>query len=179
MSTSSPLERLLPDRETVRQTFAQFPSGVACIGAIVGGEQEGLIVSSFTVGISMDPPLVSFAVQEGSRTWSLLREAPHLGVSIMARHHDRLIRQMASKDRMHRFDNVDVSVAQSGAIFLFGSPVWLECRLFHQVTAGDHTLVLLEVEGLGFDANVDPLVFHRSAFPFLSAQEVDSGDSRV
>jgi flavin reductase (DIM6/NTAB) family NADH-FMN oxidoreductase RutF len=164
------LDRHRPDPSLLRQTFALFPSGVACIGAVVDGSPEALVASSFTVGVSLDPPLVSFAVQNGSTTWPILRDAAHLGVSVMASDHDVICRRIASKDRAARFDGVATHVAESGALLLMGSPVWLECRIHSEVPAGDHHLVLLEVEGLGLNPELNPLVFHRSSF--TSTREV-------
>ncbi|WES63243.1 flavin reductase family protein [Microbacter sp. GSS18] len=158
------LERKLPDPALLRQTFALFPSGVACIGAVVDGTNEALVASSFTVGVSLDPPLVSFAVQNSSQTWPIIRSAGRIGVSVMASDHDAICRQIASKDRAKRFDGVDTHIAESGALLLMGSPVWLECTIYSEVPAGDHHLVLLEVDGLGLNPDLNPLVFHRSGF---------------
>lgn len=158
------LERKLPDPLLLRQTFALFPSGVACIGAVVDGANEALIASSFTVGVSLEPPLVSFAVQNGSQTWPIIRRAERIGISVMASDHEAVCRQIASKDRARRFDGVDTHIAESGALFLMGSPVWLECSIYSEVPAGDHHMVLLEVDGLGLNPELNPLVFHRSSF---------------
>jgi flavin reductase (DIM6/NTAB) family NADH-FMN oxidoreductase RutF len=158
------LERKLPDTQLLRQTFALFPSGVACIGAVVDGMNEALVASSFTVGVSLDPPLVSFAVQNSSQTWPVIRTVSQIGISVMASDHEEVCRRIASKDRARRFDGVDTHVGESGALFLMGSPVWLECRIYSEVPAGDHTMVLLEVDGLGLNPELNPLVFHRSGF---------------
>lgn len=158
------LERKTPDAQLLRQTFALFPSGVACIGAVVDGGNEALIASSFTVGVSLDPPLVSFAVQNGSQTWPVIRRAARIGISVMASDHEAVCRQIASKDRTRRFEGVETHIGESGALFLMGSPVWLECSIYSEVPAGDHHLVLLEVDGLGLNPELNPLVFHRSGF---------------
>ena len=50
----------------IRQAFYNFPSGVAAICAVVDGVPKGLAASSFTVGVSLEPPLVSVAVQNSS-----------------------------------------------------------------------------------------------------------------
>lgn len=158
------LERRGVDPGLLRQTFSLFPSGVACIGAQVDGQPEALVASSFTVGVSLDPPLVSFAVQNTSTTWPTIRTARRIGISVMASDHDAICRQIASKNKEHRFDGVETHVGESGALFLFGAPVWLECKRYSEVPAGDHTLVLLEVDGLGLNPELRPLVFHASGF---------------
>ena len=47
---------------TLREAFGHFPSGVIAIAAEVGGTRVGLAASTF-VPVSLDPPLVSFCVQ--------------------------------------------------------------------------------------------------------------------
>jgi flavin reductase (DIM6/NTAB) family NADH-FMN oxidoreductase RutF len=153
-----------PNPQLLRETFSLFPSGVACIGAVVDGERQALVASSFTVGVSLEPPLVSFAVQNSSSTWPVIRRSESIGISVMASSHSRIVRQIASRDKAHRFDDVDTHISAAGALFVPDSPVWLECSIYAEVPAGDHHLVLLEVNGLGLDSELPPLVFHRSRF---------------
>lgn len=154
----------------LRQAFSEFPQGMVVIAAEIGtGHPEALVASTLTVGVSLDPPLVSFAVQHTSSTWPRLRkEAMHLGISVMGGEQSGLCRQIASKDRARRFDGVDFT-ADDGAISIEGSPLWMKTRIHSQFPAGDHDLVVLEVLDLkradGTQAESTPgLVFHRSEF---------------
>ena len=67
----------------LREAFSQFPQGMVLVAAEIDGVRHGLVASTFTVGVSLDPPLVSFAVQHSSRTWPSLREHGHLGVTML------------------------------------------------------------------------------------------------
>lgn len=156
------------DAQSLRRTFALFPSGVAAVAAEQDGVPEVLVASSFQVGISADPPLVLFAVQHGSRTWPRLRRAPTLGVSVLGEGHDALCRQLAAKEG-DRFAGVDVAVTAHGSILLHGAPVWLECHVEREVPAGDHDVVLLRVLGARTDPATPPLIFHASRFRGLAA----------
>lgn len=46
----------------LRAAFAQFPQGIVVVGAEINGSPQGLVASTFTVGVSLEPPLVTFAV---------------------------------------------------------------------------------------------------------------------
>jgi flavin reductase (DIM6/NTAB) family NADH-FMN oxidoreductase RutF len=155
------------DDKRLRGVFAQFPSGLAAICASVDGAPDGFVVASFQVGISLDPPLVSFAVMRESRTWTRLRGAPRLGVSVLAASQSAIVRQLASKTR-DRFDGVAHEVLDGGAIVLDGSPVTFNTSLEHEYDAGDHAMILLRIHGLDIEDDVAPLIFHRSSFHALS-----------
>jgi len=163
------------DTNELRQAFSHFPSGVVALLAEVDGETHGMVASAFTVGVSMDPPLVSCAVQRSSTTWPLLRGAERSGVTALAEGQGGLARQISGKDRSRRFEGVQLRETGSTARFIDGTPLWLECRLYAEHEAGDHTIALLEVTALGVLPDLEPLVFHRSDFRSLQLAPNDLG----
>ena len=151
----------------LRRAFSRFPSGIAALCAMVDGEPQGIVASSFTVGVSMDPPLVLFAVQNTSRTWPLLRGAARIGVSVLGSGHEGICRQIASKSG-DRFAGLSLHTDDSGSLFLDRAALWLECSVENEIPAGDHAVVLLRVHGhAAHDDAREPLVFHGSAFRHL------------
>lgn len=174
MTTIARAAAVSPD--ALRETFSHFPQGVALIGAEVAGAPLGLVASTVTAGVSLDPPLISVAVQTTSSAWPLLRTAPTLGISLLGAHQSLLARQLASKDRASRFAGIDPEITADGALTIPGSPAYLWTRLYNEVEAGDHTLALLEIlntrsradtgpdAGPDTGSDTDALVFHRSAF---------------
>lgn len=153
----------------LREVFSNFPQAVVLIAAEVAGQPEGLIASTFTVGISLDPPLVAVAIQHTSSTWPRLSAAPRLGITLIGDAHAPLTRQLAGADRHHRFDGVDLHRDADGALTLPGAPAWMTTRIHDQIRAGDHDLILLEVLDLGTAPGVAPVIFHRSSFRKLAA----------
>ncbi|MCU1473028.1 flavin reductase family protein [Amnibacterium sp.] len=159
---------LLPPYEAdlrhLRRTFASIPSSVVAVLAEADGVLHALVASTFTVGVSGVPPLVSLAVQRTSQTWPLLRTARSLGISVFAANQESLVRQLSSPERQNRFHGVPIRSTGSSARFIAGAVAWFECSLWNEVPAGDHTVALLEVHALGADAETEPLVFHSSEF---------------
>ncbi|WP_235736265.1 flavin reductase family protein [Nocardioides alcanivorans] len=154
------------DPKRLREAFGIFPSGVVAVAAEVDGRPVGLAASSFS-SVSLDPPLVSFSVANGSKTWPDLRRAGHLGVTILAAHHGAVCRQLAGPPEQ-RFDGVESTTNDAGAITLDDGLARFDCSIFREVEAGDHTIVLLELHGVEHADDSQPLVFHRSGFSRLS-----------
>jgi flavin reductase (DIM6/NTAB) family NADH-FMN oxidoreductase RutF len=150
------------DPAQLRQAFGIFPSGVVAVAAEVAGAYVGLAASSFT-SVSLDPPLVSFSIANTSKTWPDLRQASHLGVTVLADHHGAVARQLAGPvDR--RFADVAVSVTSEGAVTLDEGLATFDTTIYRELEAGDHTIVLLELHAVQHVDHSLPLVFHRSQF---------------
>ena len=149
---------------TVRRAFALFPSGVVSLVAVVDGHEVGMVASSFTVGVSADPPLVSVAIQRTSTSWPRLRASASIGVSVFAEDQAALARQMAGPDRDRRFEGVTLLSTRSDARFVEGAATWFECTVHDEVDAGDHTVAFLEVVAVRTAEALRPLVFQGSGF---------------
>lgn len=152
---------------SLREAFGHFPSGVIAIAAEVGGTRVGLAASTF-VPVSLDPPLVSFCVQNSSTTWPTLVDAPFLGISVLGESHDEAARTLAAKTG-DRFAGLETTSSEHGAVFIHGTSVWLESAIEQQIPAGDHVIVVLRVNAITVHDDVPPIVFHRSAFRKLGA----------
>jgi flavin reductase (DIM6/NTAB) family NADH-FMN oxidoreductase RutF len=155
------------DPQRLREAFGTFPSGVVAVAAEVDGQLVGLAASSFT-SVSLDPPLVSFSIANTSKTWPDLRRAAHLGVTVLAAHHGDVCRQLAGPVE-RRFDGVDLSASDDGAVTLDGGLARFDCTVYREVEAGDHTIVLLRLHAVEHLVDAaHPLVFHRSSFGRLA-----------
>lgn len=151
----------------LREAFGHVPSGVAALCTLVDGAPQGIVASTFTVGVSLDPPLAMFAVQKSSRTWPLIRAGGQIGVSVLAAGQAEACRQIASKSA-DRFAGIGLTATERGALFLSDAGLWLDCSVETEVPAGDHTVVLLRVHGHSVgDNSGDPLIFQGSEFRSL------------
>jgi flavin reductase (DIM6/NTAB) family NADH-FMN oxidoreductase RutF len=160
--TSTNFDAVSTDAASVRKAFGRFPSGLAALCAEVDGEATGIVASSFSVGVSFDPALVMFSVQNSSTTWPVLRLAPTVGVSILGEDHDGVAAQLASRSG-HRFRDLETLRSESGSLFIAGSSLMMNCTIVSETPAGDHHIVLLEVKSL-LVGESEPLIHHGSSF---------------
>ncbi|MER5185607.1 flavin reductase family protein [Streptomyces sp. NPDC002896] len=150
----------------LRRVYGAFPSGLTTLAALVDGSPVGMVASSFT-SVSVDPPLVSVCIQLTSSTWPRLRDRSVIGLSVLAAGQERQCRSLAGREQ-HRFDDVDWSADEDGAVYIAGSVAWMECTVHEIVRAGDHDIVLLRMQAARLNGPA-PLVFHGSAFHALAA----------
>ncbi|MFJ6569544.1 flavin reductase family protein [Streptomyces sp. NPDC091292] len=152
--------------DVLRGAYGRFPSGVTAVCGLVDARPAGIAASSFT-SVSLRPPLVSVCVARTSTTWPVLRQASHLGVSVLAEDQGPVARALAARSP-DRFASVDWVAEPRGSVFVLGAALWLECRITEEIPAGDHTIALLEVDRLSPHATVPPVVFHASTFRSLA-----------
>jgi len=158
------------DPKVVREAFGHFPSGVAAIAAVYSEKPHVIVASSFSVGVSLEPPLAAFFVQKTSSTWNELSKASRLGVSILSVEHAAICRQLASQDKDARFQNVQTTATREGALHILGASLWFDCSVFDVHPAGDHYAVQLLIHDLSLEKETAPLIFHSSQFTRLAAQ---------
>ena len=154
------------DSQVLREAYGTFPSGVTALCAMIDGAPVGMAASSFT-SVSMDPPLVSICVANTSSTWARLRPSARLGVSVLAAGHEPAARQLSAKTG-DRFAGLGLEVTDAGAVLIEESAAWLDCSLYQEIPAGDHSMLLLRIEALRTFPDQHPLVFHASTFRQLA-----------
>lgn len=177
MNSSTPFASAT-DPGALKRAYSCFPSGVVAVCRRDGsGAPVGMSASAFTT-VSLDPPLVSICVRRESATWPLLRDAGgnaggarpvQLGISVFAADQGDACRQLAGPPP-DRFTGWTPLAHPDGALFIPGATAHLVCTVSAEMPAGDHTIVLLQIESLRSDSEVEPLVFHASTFRALEAR---------
>ncbi|MFF7945095.1 flavin reductase family protein [Nocardia gamkensis] len=158
--------------EVLRDAFGRHPAGVVFVGAIVDGEACGFAASSF-VPVSLDPPLVSFCVQNTSTTWPRLAPSESLGISVLSEEQKDAIRSLSAKTG-DRFVDVTVTTSANNAVFVDSCGLWLEGVIEQTVKAGDHVIVVVRLTDITIHSEqTSPVIFYRSVCRVL-APEIDS-----
>jgi len=154
-----------PDISRLRRLYGRYPTGVAALCALREGVPVGIVATSFTP-VSMDPALVSICVQHTSTTWPVLSSGDHLGISVLSSEHQTASRQLSAKGT-DRFKGLSWFASDSDAVFLEDAAAWFDCSISSSVPAGDHDVVILQVNLAAIDESSTPLIFHDSGYRTL------------
>ncbi|MFC4535814.1 flavin reductase family protein [Sphaerisporangium dianthi] len=151
------------DGGTFRQALAVHAAGVVVITAQSDGVPVGLTATSFT-SVSLDPPLVSFYVDQRSTTWPWLRSADHFAVNVLAGDQAELAARFARKGVDRFAEPTRWRPGPLGAPLLRDVAAHLLCLPYDTFNVGDHVLVV----GLVAEAEVHdpdrPLLYHQGRF---------------
>jgi flavin reductase (DIM6/NTAB) family NADH-FMN oxidoreductase RutF len=152
----------IDDRGQVRaDRFKDAMSRLAasvCVATVDNGVEGRAVTIASLISLSLDPPLIAFALSNESRTRALLRDGAQVGISVLQAGQRDVAVRYASRDRrgerladagLHRW---------SGVWVVEGSNAWLASRMIEQVNVGDHTLYVLAVDSASSHGGA-PLVY--------------------
>jgi flavin reductase (DIM6/NTAB) family NADH-FMN oxidoreductase RutF len=135
------------DNASFRRAAGQFASGIVVVTTRGG---HAMTVSAFT-SVSLDPPLVLFCAEKIARFHDAVLAEGSWAVSILAEDDEKTARWLATRGRPldGQLDGVACHPGPAtGAPLLDDALAVLECRTTAVHDAGDHTIVVGEVEAV-------------------------------
>lgn len=153
------------DPDTFRAVLGRFATGVTVVTTRDGeGRDHGMTVSAFA-SVSLTPPLVLACIAHTAEMHASINESAHFGVSILAASQEALSRRF-SDSLPDRFDGVGYRRGESGVILLDDALAQLECTVSARHPAGDHTIIIGQVES-GTVRHGVPLLYYRGGYAQL------------
>lgn len=150
-----------------RAVLGRFASGVTVLTARTSqGEDHGMTASAFC-SVSLVPPLVLACVDHDTEMHGIIAVGKHFGVSILGEGQEALSRRFAELPT-DRFDGIGYTRAESGVILLDDAIAHLECRCTARHPAGDHDIIVGEVQWADV-SNGRPLLYYRGGYTQLDA----------
>ncbi len=148
-----------------RSVLGRFPSGVTVVTTKAGdSSDEGMTVSAFS-SVSLDPPLVLICIEKTASAYDALTTAPGFVVNILSASQEQVARRFSIVD-IDRFEGVGYSRSQNGLAVLDDVLGVIECATFAMHDAGDHTIIVGEVEAARAQ-NGTPLLYYRGGYAQL------------
>ena len=145
-----------------RSVFRDHAARVVVVTATGEPTPAGFTATSLT-SVSLQPPMVSFAVARTASAWKTVSRSRRLGVHLLAHDQDRLATTFATSG-IDRFAEVRWRPAPGGEPLIEGCAAYLSCRVVQHVPAGDHVLVLARVAEARLDRSGSPLIYHDGSY---------------
>lgn len=158
-----PVTSQLPEtavQRAFRGAMGQVTSSVSVVTTLTEGVPHGTTVSAF-MSLSMDPPMLTFALDRGSNLLTRLGVGSVVGVNVLAAHHDQVALRFAGKGG-DKFADVPWRV-ENGAPALHDRHAWVALRITQLVEAGDHVLLIGDVTGADATPSA-PLTYWKRTF---------------
>ena len=159
--------------DNFRSVIGRFASGITVVTAVDdAGTLHGMTATAFA-SVSLVPPLVLVCVDAEATMHAVLSQAQNFAISFLAAEQEELSRRFGSGEpqrggipEAERFEGVGYTRAASGAPLLNDALAHIECRVHGRHTAGDHMIVIGEVESaIAHDAR--PLLYYRGGYTQL------------
>jgi flavin reductase (DIM6/NTAB) family NADH-FMN oxidoreductase RutF len=153
------------DADLFRHVLGRFATGVTIVTTRDhDGRDHGMTVSAFS-SLSLDPPLVLVCIAHDATMAPVMQDAPSFVVNFLADAQETLSRRFAGK-LDDRFAGIGFSRSLGDLAILDDVLAWLECRVVDRHEAGDHTIVMGEVEHAGA-RDGRPLLYYRGGYATL------------
>jgi len=110
-----------------------------------------------------------WSIRKAASSIEAFTQSGGFSVSVLSQPHQSLARQFSSGEMAARFSGVDVVRQNSERLRLTQAVAWFDCSLHQLVDAGDHHIVIGQVQDFGW-RDAAALGFWRSQFVELQAQ---------
>lgn len=150
------------DPADYRKALSCFATGVTVVTARWQDADWGMTCNSFS-SVSLEPRLVLWSIRKAASSLDAFTRSGGFTVSVLSQPQHGLARQFASGDMASRFADVPTQRLDSERLRLAGALAWFDCTLHQLVDAGDHHIVIGQVQQFGWH-DAAALGFWRSQF---------------
>jgi flavin reductase (DIM6/NTAB) family NADH-FMN oxidoreductase RutF len=128
------------------------------------GSDQGMTVSAFS-SLSLDPPLILICIEKSASVHNALTRAKGFVVNILSSKQEQIARRFAIID-IDRFEGVGFTRSVDGYAMLEDVLAVIECRRRALHDAGDHTIIVGEVDSSRTEDG-SPLLYYRGGYAQL------------
>lgn len=150
------------DPADYRKALSCFATGVTVVTAHWQGMDWGMTCNSFS-SVSLEPRLVLWSIRKAASSLEAFTRSGGFTVSVLSQPQHGLARQFATGEMAARFAGVPAQRLASERLRLSEALAWFDCTLHQLVDAGDHHIVIGQVQQFGWH-DAAALTFWRSQF---------------
>jgi flavin reductase (DIM6/NTAB) family NADH-FMN oxidoreductase RutF len=134
----------------IKDAMSCFTTGVTVVTTHDQGQDWGMTCNSFNT-VSLDPPLVLWSIRRNSFSHAAFASADGYVVNVLAAHQRDLALRFAKGSQAERFADLPLQRV-NGMVRLPEVLAWFACRTVDRVAAGDHDILIGEVQDFGLQA---------------------------
>ncbi|WP_061961434.1 flavin reductase family protein [Demequina flava] len=149
------------DPNHLREALGAMATSVTVVTTHHEGERYGFTANSFT-SVSSSPPLVAVFLAETADSYRAFCEAERVAINILAEGQGDVASHFARKNN-DKFGEVALAEEHVDLPVIDGHMAALKGRIAHRDDAGDHLMLLIEVEAVCTSENA-PLVYQNRAY---------------
>ena len=149
------------DSKEYRNALSRFATGVVIVTTTYEGRKFGITVNSFS-SVSLSPPMVLWSPDKSSERHEAFVNTAHYAVHILSAEQKPICDAFAKSP--FAFDQFDHTNNKDGIPILNNCLAVFECQTSAMVDAGDHTVILGQVDNVQIHKTGDSLIFAHGAF---------------
>ena len=154
------------DKKRLKEVAGSFPTGVTVITIeMPSGDTHGMTASSF-LSLSLNPPMILFAVKKENEITSYLKKGKKMGISILSE--DML-------DESNHFANIKlmkkppVFCDEDEVKILKGSVAWYSVVITKIYDEGDHKIIICGIDNLDIKSKKKTLLYYRGGYSKIAS----------
>jgi len=153
------------DANIKKQVLRTFTYGLYAVSCASESEVN-IFTANWLTQVSFDPPLVAVSIENASKSLPMILRSGAFTVNVLRSGERELAGKLGKSALKHpaKLDGIGFDIGEKGCPILREALAWVDCEVRHTVEAGDSTLVVGEVVGIGMLGDGLPLTMNEAGF---------------
>ena len=153
----------------IKDAMSCFTTGVTVVTTHAQCQDWGMTCNSFNT-VSLEPPLVLWSVRKNSLSHEAFVSSGGYVVNVLKASQQDLALRFAKGSQAERFEGLSLHRGVDQHPRLEDVLAWFDCRVVQVVSAGDHDILIGQVQDFGMQAG-QGLAYAQRQFGVLAQQE--------
>lgn len=130
--------------EGIENALKQLTQGVYVV-AVAEGEKANAFTAAWVMQVSFSPVLLAISINPEHYSYQLLKKGKVCSVNVLSQQQTSMAEHFGQSGIKDKMSLGTWAAALTGAPVLQESLAYFDCKVSHEVSAGDHQLVVCEV----------------------------------
>ncbi|MGN8644792.1 flavin reductase family protein [Gracilibacillus sp. HCP3S3_G5_1] len=148
--------------QNFRKAMSKFATGITVVTSEFDDDIHGMTVNAF-MSVSLEPQLITISLDSKTKLYQNVDKIKRFGISIL-REQQQEVSMIFAKQIKKEFNDFTTF---DGIPVIANSLTTLACTLVNTVEAGDHLLMIAEVDKIKIDEG-NPILYYDSTYKRIS-----------